>query len=69
MTVAIIDVVVVFPWVPATAMPVFPRMSSPSISARGMTGILSFLASITSGLSFFIAEEITTTLAPLTLAA
>ena len=37
---AIIEVVVVLPWAPATAMPYFRRISSASISARGMTGIL-----------------------------
>ena len=39
----------VLPCVPATAMPVFPRISSPSISARRMTGMRSRLASTTSG--------------------
>ena len=33
------EVVVVFPCAPATAMPYFRRMSSASISARGITGI------------------------------
>ncbi len=32
-------VVVVLPWVPAMAMPYFMRISSASISARGITGI------------------------------
>src|SRR5262249_3642192 len=50
-TVAIIDVVVVFPWVPATAMLYFNRASSASISARGITGILRQWASTISGFS------------------
>ena len=57
----IIDVVVVFPWLPATAMPYFMRMSSASISAPGITGIFRSLAAITSGLENFTAVEITTT--------
>ena len=36
---AIIVVVVVLPWLPATATPSLTRISSPSISARGMTGM------------------------------
>ena len=36
---AVIEVVVVLPCEPATAMPYFIRMSSASISARGMTGM------------------------------
>ena len=57
----IIEVVVVFPWLPATATPYFMRMSSASISARGITGICRSLAAITSGLENFTAVEITTT--------
>ena len=37
---AMSEVVVVLPCVPATAMPHFMRISSASISARGMTGNL-----------------------------
>ncbi len=43
------DVVVVLPCVPATAMPYFMRISSASISARGMTGMRSARARTTSG--------------------
>src|SRR5512146_538192 len=60
-TVATIEVVVVLPWVPAMAIPYFIRINSASISARGMTGIFRRCASTTSGLSFFTAEETTTT--------
>src|SRR3990172_6021374 len=38
-TVASMEVVVVLPWVPATATPYLRRISSASISARGITGI------------------------------
>ena len=58
------DVVVVLPWLPATATPYLRRMSSASISARGMTGIPRRRASSTSGLSAFTAVEVTTTCAP-----
>src|SRR5271166_245792 len=68
-TVAIIDVVVVLPCMPATAIPYLRRMSSASISARWMTGIFRRRASITSGLRSFTAELVTTTPAPTTLAA
>ena len=44
-------VVVVLPWVPATAMPRLKRISSASISALGTTGIRASLAAITSELS------------------
>ena len=54
-------VVVVLPWEPAMAMPYFMRISSASISPRGITGILAAWAAITSGLSPFTAVEITTT--------
>jgi hypothetical protein len=54
-------VVVVLPCEPAMATPYLSRISSASISARGMTGIFFCLAASTSGLSFFTALEITTT--------
>ena len=63
-TAATIDVVVVFPWLPATAMPNFWRISSASNSPRGITGIASRRASITSGLSERTAELTTTAFAP-----
>ncbi len=63
------EVVVVLPCAPATAMPYFRRISSASISARGMTGIFFLCASTTSGLSDLIAEDVTTTCAPSTFAA
>jgi hypothetical protein len=50
MTAAIMVVVVVLPCAPATAMPNFMRISSPSISARGMTGMRRARAASTSGL-------------------
>ena len=37
-TAATMEVVVVLPWVPAMAMEYLSRISSASISARGMTG-------------------------------
>ena len=58
---AAIEVVVVLPWEPAMAMPCLSRISSASISARGMTGIFRRRASTTSGLSRRTADEITTT--------
>ena len=58
---AAIEVVVVLPWEPAMAMPCLRRISSASISARGMTGIWRRRASTTSGLSRRTADEITTT--------
>ncbi len=64
-TVAIIEVVVVLPWDPATGMPCFMRISSASISARGMTGTFAAMAARTSGLVSSTAEETTTTSAPL----
>ncbi|GIW55261.1 MAG: hypothetical protein KatS3mg082_1665 [Nitrospiraceae bacterium] len=66
-TLATIEVVVVLPCAPAIAMPYFNRISSASISARGMTGIFLALASTTSGLVGATAEEITTTCASPTL--
>ncbi len=53
-------VVVVLPWVPATAMPCFKRINSASIIARGTTGILCARAATTSGLSSFTALDTTT---------
>ena len=58
---ATIDVVVVLPCAPATAMPTRRRISSASISARGMTGTCRARASATSGLSAAIADDTTTT--------
>ena len=46
---ATMAVTVVFPWEPATATEDFRRMSSASISARGMTGIPALFAASTSG--------------------
>ena len=59
----------VLPWLPATATPYFSRISSASISARGMTGIWRRFASAISGLSGRRAEETTTTSAPATCSA
>ncbi len=56
-TAATMEVVVVLPWVPAMAMPYLSRMSSASISARGMTGTPRCLATWTSTLSRATAEE------------
>src|SRR5262245_7592618 len=58
---AIIDVVVVFPCEPATAIAKCNRISSASISARGMTGIPLRSASTISGFVFRTADETTTT--------
>ena len=55
------EVVVVLPCVPATAMPYFMRISSASISARGITGIFSSRARTTSGFENVTADEMTTT--------
>ena len=57
-------VVVVLPWVPATATPNLRRISSASISARWTMGTPWRWASSTSGLSRPTADEMTTTLAP-----
>lgn len=46
-----IEVVVVLPWVPATPTPNFIRISSPSISARGMSEMRRRSASRVSGFS------------------
>ena len=57
-TAPIIEDVDVFPWVPLTAILVcFTAISSPSISARRITGILLLFASMISGLSSFTALE------------
>ncbi len=53
-------VVVVLPWVPATAIPCFRRMSSASMSARGTTGMRLDCAATTSTLSGVTAEDTTT---------
>ena len=58
------EVVVVLPCMPATAMPYLSRMSSASISARWMTGILRCRASTTSGFCSLTAELVTTTPEP-----
>ena len=59
-------VVVVLPCVPATAMPWPNRISSPSISARGITGIPAARAATASTLLPATAEDTTTTSAPAT---
>ena len=56
-TCAMSDVVVVLPWLPATAMPSLRRITSASISALGITGILRRSASASSGLVPRTAEE------------
>ena len=58
---ATMEVVVVLPWVPATATDHLRRISSPSISARRTTGMRRARAALTSGLSGLIAEDTTTT--------
>ena len=63
-TSATIEVVVVLPWLPATATPYLRRISSASISVRGITGMPRRRASTTSGFSGFTAVEVTTTWAP-----
>ena len=60
-TLAIRLVVVVFPCVPATAMPCFSRMSSASISARGTTGMPFSRAATTSLFMPSTALDTTTT--------
>ena len=66
-TSAIIDVVVVLPCAPATAMLNRSRISSASISARGITGICRRAASPTSGFVGRTADDTTTTSASPTL--
>ena len=56
-------VVVVLPWVPATAIERLSRISSASMSARRTTGRRLARAASSSGLSGWIAVETTTTLA------
>src|SRR5213594_2491420 len=56
-TLATSEVVVVLPCAPAMATPYLSRISSPSISARGMTGITLALAATTSGLVGGAADE------------
>ena len=68
-TSATIEVVVVLPWLPAIATPYLRRISSASISARGITGIPRRRASTTSGLSLRTAVEVTTTWASLAFSA
>ena len=68
-TAATIEVVVVLPCIPAMATPYFRRMSSASISARGITGMCRLWASATSGLSGPMAELVTITSAPTTFSA
>ena len=68
-TSAIIDVVVVLPCEPATAIENRSRISSASISARGITGMPRRCASTTSGFVGRTADENTTTSASPTLAA
>src|ERR1022692_3951015 len=65
--VAAMEVVVVLPWLPATAMPYLRRINSASISPRGMTGIWRRRASCTSGLDSSTAELTTSARAPVTL--
>jgi hypothetical protein len=60
-TSAIIEVVVVLPCDPATAIEKRSRISSASISARGITGIPRSLAATISGLVDRTADETTTT--------
>ena len=57
-------VVVVLPCVPAMAMPLRKRISSASMSARGITGTRTARAASTSGLSGLMAVEATSTSAP-----
>lgn len=57
---ASIEVVVVLPWVPATAMGRVPSISAASASERCTTGMPSSAARTSSGLSGRIAEETTT---------
>ena len=68
-TSAIIDVVVVLPCAPATAIAKRRRISSASISARGITGTCRRTASTTSGFAGRTADETTTTSASPTFAA
>ena len=58
-TAATIEVVVVFPCVPAIAIFDFKRINSANISDLRITGIFFLLASFNSKFSELIAEEIT----------
>ena len=60
-TEAIRLVVVVLPCEPAITTPCLSRISSPSISARGITGMCRARAACTSGLSGRTADDTTTT--------
>jgi hypothetical protein len=62
-------VVVVLPWVPATAMPRLPSRIQASASARGITGMDLRRASRSSGLVVGMAVEMTTRSAPPTCSA
>ncbi len=55
------EVVVVLPWVPATAIDQRSREISPSISARRITGMPRARAAATSAFSPATADEMTTT--------
>ena len=68
-TLASSEVVVVLPWVPATAMPRRKRISSASISARGTIGMRRSRASSSSGFSALIALDTTTQSVPCTFSA
>jgi hypothetical protein len=68
-TLAVMEVVVVLPCAPAMAMPYFKRINSPSISARGMTGIFSAVRLDDFRIVAANAEETTTTCAPCTCSA
>ena len=59
--VAIMDEVVVLPWVPATATVQAPSESADSMRARGHTGMPSSRARTSSGFVSGMAVEITTT--------
>ena len=63
------EVVVVLPWLPATAIPYFSRISSARSSPRGITGIPRRRASCASGFRSSTAELTTSARAPATLAA
>ena len=65
-TSAVIEVVVVLPAEPPIATPYFMRMSSASISARGITGMQASSAARSSGFVAGTADENTTTSAPST---
>ena len=57
MELAIIEVVVVLPWVPATAIPRLRLISSASIWARCITGMPRSTAALSSGLTAGMVEE------------